>query len=1267
MNENLTPVRRMPYSGRSMEPQKVESPDDEKRKEREIATAAFLERQKKAREEWNRLNEDRKQRGQDIPEEGKRLQEGLILKGVSPKSILEFFETNPATAVEFNQTIGQIEDHILAGGISVEEVKNNEDALREWVKKGIFTKEQAEAAQRRLEATAAEAEKKQARMRAFVEEQIKLAKKAYEKKKKGEELTETEERALREAISEGAISGVEVEELTRISKEITKEEVLENASLSDEKRLEKAAEVLGRNLLDKEQAAILAAHNVGAGEEGRGEGPAEVFNYTQKQIAEKARILKIEGEFNKEERRALLESGIAGLPPESFNAIVPGTYTDSDVQSIASLVRDTGGDGNIDSAFLQNTLLRLDSKINSGAGNVAEARALRDQLQVLTRAATALEVQEAAGRGRETGRSARAREQVEEVPLTDDDYEKLAQLYEITNSISHEEALEKARKEGVPRGEKIGDPTALVEDAVKRTKDFDEFKRSISPNGFIRERADELIRISSDWRNEAERVERTLRYQGRMDKIVQEAKDLAEAIDKFNEEIKRPLFDEFDRFRKESRGLRSYDSIQEIANDIMIQTAGDFARDGKYALLKSENGKEVFQEANFLRWLRDRMYEFHDSDVDNPVNMWERISVIGGARATSITEMIFTKAMFTDENRGYLETLRDQVFYELWLFNTARDTDAIYRQILGDDEKLPEKLYEIYMRNAFTKRDTMDKILTLPNLDLAKQGELKWDSGDTLRESNQDTGKALRRALLAYYYIIDPEMLKKIEGGDENSSILFSNKNAVAAYIKAKLGERKPGEKEEEFQKREREKIFDAIKKFRYTEKYLSPDKRGLTAEYLEKLKADSKEYELKYEDTINDINADIARFEQGKLRANEEPDFMEAINPYNRAKKDLDLKDETKERIRLFTMQQANISYEEARYAETFAFAMTRWSGAGAKNDTGAVGFDAWTKVLLTEEYRERQALSRRGGVHGNIYSFAGFKRLGVDFFIGTADKRGKSILEIIQGGQGDEVDLKSKLEKVTFGENTMAQFADNHINRTFKLFHNIVDTHEFNFDKFVTIDQFGRMVFDPEKANAFMDEHIKAFRYAYSTWDGLDYSKFVRFRGKDGNFKEMTVGQALWGYQVYADYVNKGRKVKGFENATIGEVIQNGKSPEGTQLRNEIFKRPLMYAIAGELTAHRKFDSGYRKYKSTEVEKIYQFLETFAGDVKSDEYNLQNTKRIKRFFTPEDIQWIRKASDTGVWRIWLGEFGGEGSIGLLEGLVKAAGQFLGSLDKVT
>lgn len=98
-------------------------------------------------------------------------------------------------------------------------------------------------------------------------------------------------------------------------------DILWSLKRTDLDRLKAAEKVLGRKLSDQEKVAVLIAHEVGAEQAGKDGTRAMLSNYTEDQIAEKARILadvkKPDGTraLSVEQTRLLIEKGVVGQAP----------------------------------------------------------------------------------------------------------------------------------------------------------------------------------------------------------------------------------------------------------------------------------------------------------------------------------------------------------------------------------------------------------------------------------------------------------------------------------------------------------------------------------------------------------------------------------------------------------------------------------------------------------------------------------------------------------------------------------------------------------------------------------------------------------------------------------------------------------------------------------------------------------------------------------------------------------------------------------------
>lgn len=204
--------------------------------------------------------------------------------------------------------------------------------------------------------------------------------------------------------------------------------VLENSLLSDGNRLERAEEVLQeKNLLEEplseeQKKAILEAHYVGQKELGKDKTKtAGVYNYTREQLRQKAEILDRAG-FSKDQRRALIEAGIAAEP------IIDTGVTDPGLTAIVARFRDMGArvrEAAYPLDFLDKEESRIEARIAAridvDPGIAAQAKLLLDQLATFREAAQ----QEQAAREREI-RERTHHEQSQSYYLTEGDKRLLA-------------------------------------------------------------------------------------------------------------------------------------------------------------------------------------------------------------------------------------------------------------------------------------------------------------------------------------------------------------------------------------------------------------------------------------------------------------------------------------------------------------------------------------------------------------------------------------------------------------------------------------------------------------------------------------------------------------------------------------------------------------------------------------------------------------------------------------------------------------------------
>lgn len=721
-------------------------------------------------------------------------------------------------------------------------------------------------------------------------------------------------------------------------------------------------------------------------------------------------------------------------------------------------------------------------------------------------------------------------------------------------------------------------------------------------------------------------------------------------------------------------------SFEELIALVMKFQEVEWKPGGEHELIDKE-GRVV--KENFIAWVRKRMVDLHEFNPTTSVNFFSDINVKAGYSVISFYDMIFTGSYFMEkkyqpnadiskdgkvsldtqselfQNEDY-KAMKDQLITEAFLFQNSRNNHITYMQNMHSESELPKLLNQIYYANPFTRGKYLEKVLTMPSMDKAKIQKLRDEFGiidilegdtdevkaekqkkisefqdrkiDNLIKNETEVGEGVREALLAYYYINDPKMLEQILGED---SVLFQEK-----YLEYDSTTGKPA--------REQDGTL----------------KKSLIG------KANDEKKEKDNSRTIKKENYVKYDPQTGKLIRSSEniENFTKYINVFNDATKDERIVSEVRERIIQTLVNKLGINYSEAKYAEAWAYSMTRWTGIGARNDVNAVGFDAWSKTQNFMEYRLKQMEEKRAGVVGNIYNLLGIKRASLSFLEGVTDVHGRTVIEAIQGGQGHEIKKYNPFKKqgrtennttedknsslgIEFSQDVSQRFAANHITNSFGIYDFVINHHEFNLEEMVTYDAVGRPIIDQKKANEIIDGIQKQIRYAYSTWGGTDYSKNIRVyesrkvETEDGHgvkkLKKAIIAEdkpiiaAMFGPEILR-FIKEDMDRKGIlrdeDKAPNIYRVGEGKSSfeidvariqsDDNKEREILWKHVMKYLIGQEIKSHRTVHSDLSRYSYATTQRVYSFL------------------RSKGIVTEEDIQDMRRLSNTSQKRMFTEEF---------------------------
>ncbi len=733
--------------------------------------------------------------------------------------------------------------------------------------------------------------------------------------------------------------------------------------------------------------------------------------------------------------------------------------------------------------------------------------------------------------------------------------------------------------------------------------------------------------------------------EGALGRIVSQAQGLLgqqgvtqELLDSFNREVQSKVAETNAARQPQatagSRSERRLDdqpkSIQEICRWIIEKEGDEWGPGGVNELIDKWEQGAKFNKANFVKWVRERMLHFQDLDPNNPsVNLLGSIGIETQFRTVGLITMINNKKQYfkdegsTDEKGRSVvySELADDIINEVYLFNTSRNHDAGYRFEMWSDEGLPKFIQNIHQKSDFTTGAQMKKIFSF-SADYGKEGDTKV--GDTIRTIYE-----------AYYFISDYDELQRVLGKD---SVFFTRKGFEDAW---RLSHNKPNNEP------------------------IPEDYKGLFDSMFDASGQPIKKEFLKFVNLFNDTGkkqTEISLVREALRLAGEQKHGLESgLNS---------------------TGAERTVKRKNLEYAEMWANTMVRWTGAAARNDTGAIGYDAFTKPQRFQQYRLRQSKASRGAPHGNEYDLPVIKSLALDFFNGIfverpigEDNKELTPFEVLRmlddvdekkkNGELSEEQLKLEKDKVLdllkFKQYTQLDYANNHLARSYQIFHSMMGANELNLDQIVTHDRFRGLVFDRGKFEEQVKEgFIKPIRYAFSTYSNIDYSKEVRVwvGEKDGipQYETKTMAEAMFGPVTLQGFYKKERGPDG------KPVVDKEKLREK---RSSLYKNVCRSIIASHLQAHRKYNSGYAYMNEGQVTKFIEALETIRETELEDVGENTQLSRGEMFFSHEDIAWIRKYSATENWRLILTDVVKDAGMGVMGGMFKGLKDFFDDVAK--
>lgn len=727
-------------------------------------------------------------------------------------------------------------------------------------------------------------------------------------------------------------------------------------------------------------------------------------------------------------------------------------------------------------------------------------------------------------------------------------------------------------------------------------------------------------------------------------------------------------------------------SIQEVALSIINDEGPDrWGPNGTYPLVEliyDENGEPKYKtnykgektpdpqiklnEKNFVRWFRERMMYHHISNSrDESLQLGNLVGITSEFGSTiNIFSMDKDRAQyFLDESTGtVMDKLANQLKMELWLFGNMRNYDLLYQKYMTSDSDLPKFLSQLHDKEEITQPQSLETIMTLPK-----------DFGE---DGDTSVGDGIRKAYEIYYYASDYNMLKKVLGAD---SVFFKREGFENALrIIEGLN---PTDAISESSQKIIDSVFDGenVKPEKFI-KLMNPFNEKNKPEFTKKLIREmvkqviSKKYGIEY--GLTEMKVVDGKFD----------------------------KEDVKER---------DLVRKDLEYAEAFAWVLTHWTGAAARNDTGAIGFDALTKTMKLREYRKGQSGVNRAAPFGNEYDLGVFKGLAVDFFNGvTVEKKLEDkgynytpfeifrIMSDIEDDPSLSEDEKKRQKgiwskRLNFEQYIQRSYSADHINRAFEVFQATIGAEEMRLEEIVKWDPFRGIILDRGKFEEQVKEKfLKPIRYAYRTYQQLDMGKMQRLQigGFGPNdlpvYKDATTAETLFGPEVLRDirpmaqnrYKNWDNAMKSqFEDRLKQKGVDFGSLSEDEKKqqiwqdylssqdgKDILWKRAAMAKIAAHIKSHREFGNGYTQFTAGMVEAFYEALESIKAMEIEEGEDDTDLSYAKRFFSKADIDWIRRRSGTTAGKLFMTDIMLKGvGWGATKGMWEGAGVIIKDIFK--
>jgi hypothetical protein len=400
-----------------------------------------------------------------------------------------------------------------------------------------------------------------------------------------------------------------------------------------------------------------------------------------------------------------------------------------------------------------------------------------------------------------------------------------------------------------------------------------------------------------------------------------------------------------------------------------------------------DKSKYYINQANFVRWARERMWNVYDvnNDVGDFVSAIDLPKTYGKMDFGRMFPE-YSKYFASEDGVTNYWLMAQELIVESAGLGVMNQMSVTYNQEMRDPDKLQEAMGKMFASNVFTKetfrKNMLELMAIMPlNYEGHKPGELLENDGIF--------GSAMMEMFLVYYHLSDFEGLQGLLGHGSSfftkDAYMWALQSVVEEKVAESSGETRPtilnAETQEYFAK-----AFDANGQVTTKENKLNfinlinfwgYKTNNEDAEYVVR-RLLYKMVQEKYGRIVKKKKLDD---EGHEMEVNGEPVWEDDTET-------LYITDPHTGKTEKKTIKKYGLTADiegtkedtwTLRMAWVAAKAMSRVFGAGMRNDTNAAGYDGMTKMHIVETYRNKM-LNKNADESGNPYSIHQFKIMAMD-----------------------------------------------------------------------------------------------------------------------------------------------------------------------------------------------------------------------------------------------------------------------------------------------